>query len=59
MYIVIINYGDVKTTHSYKTKRQAYQKFSSWYNHGLDVCGQVKSTIEIWHNGICIDSDMY
>lgn len=59
MYIVKIWYNDDLTTYSYKTKKQAYQKFYGWYNHGLDMCGQVNSKIEIWHGDQCIDADIY
>ena len=58
MYIVKIWYNDNITVYSFRSKKQAYQKFYGWYNHGLDMYGQVKSKIEIWHNDICIDADL-
>jgi hypothetical protein len=59
MYIVKINYGGHETTYAFKTKKQALQKFYGWYNHGLDMVGQVTSSIEIWHDGECIEADRY
>lgn len=59
MYTVVINYNGLKTVQDYKTEKEAMKRYASWYAHGLDMSAQVKSNIDIWHNGQCIWSDTY
>lgn len=60
MYTVVVIYGGIKTEYEYKTEKQAMKHYAEWYNHSLDMYGQIKSDIAIYHpNGQCIKADMY
>ena len=61
MYIVKINYGGDKKEYAYRGEKQATRHWAGWYNHGLDMCGQVESTCEIWNTKTneCILSDRW
>jgi hypothetical protein len=57
-YTVIVNYGGIKIETEYNTHKQAMRHYAGWYNHALDMCGQVENSIEIWHDGKCIMADI-
>ena len=57
-YQVVIIYGGVKTEYSYDTHKEAMEHYSRWYNHALDMYGQVENSITIWNpQGQCIMAD--
>ena len=60
-YLVKINYGGNETAQAYKTLKQAKKRWASWYYHGLDVGGQISSTLDIvdMNSGECVFSDCY
>lgn len=59
MYTVVIIYGGIKTEYEYNTKKQAMKRYAGWYNHSLDMYGQVETSITIWNpKGQCIMADM-
>lgn len=57
MYIVVIIHGGIKTEYEYKTREEAMKHYSAWYNHAMDIYGQIDSSITIWHRGQCIMAD--
>lgn len=60
MFTVKINYGGCLSEEKFKTLKQAKKRWAGWYNHGLDVVGQIKSVLDIYDkDGNCIFSDMF
>lgn len=59
MYEVVVIYGGIKTEYEYKSYEEAMKHYAGWQYHSLDVYGQIKSNITIWHRGQCIMADSY
>lgn len=59
-YVVKINYGGDKSEEHYKTLKQAKHRWASWYEHMLDMVGQIRSTLDIYdtETGQCVFSDI-
>lgn len=57
-YKSIRNYGGAIIEKYHKSKADAMHLYAGWYNHGLDMFGQVSpNTIDIYHGDKCILSD--
>lgn len=57
-YVVVVIYGGIKTEYTYNTEKQAMEHYAGWYNHALDMYGQVENSITIWNpQGQCIMAD--
>ena len=54
-YKSIRNYGGAIIEQYHKSKADAMHLYAGWYNHGLDMYGQVSpNTIDIYHGDKCI-----
>ena len=57
-YVVVIIDGGSKTEYEYNTEKEAMMHYSGWYYHGLDMYGQIDTSITIWNpKGQCILAD--
>lgn len=59
VFTVVIDYGGSRMVETFNTKKQAMRRYSAWYIHGLDMCGQVKSECYVFDGEECILHDMY
>ena len=60
MYTTKTNYGGNEYEEHYQSLDDAMKEWAGWYEHGLDMCGQVSSTFSVFDDrGNCVFADKY